>query len=87
VRRLSTNLQETMYMPVPARVARRLDELAEMFDDGTIPLTQDDLAGLAGTTRQTVNQVLVELRDRGAIELGRGRVTIVDRAELQRRSR
>lgn len=87
VRRLSANLQETMYLPVAARVARRLDELAEMFDDGTIPLTQDDLAGLAGTTRQTVNQVLVELRDRGAIELGRGRVTIVDRAELQRRSR
>lgn len=87
VRRLSANLQETMYLPVPARVARRLDELAEMFDDGVVPLTQDDLAGLSGTTRQTVNQVLVDLRDRGAIELGRGRVTIVDRTELQRRSR
>lgn len=87
VRRLSTNLQETMYLAVPARVARRLEELAEMFDDGTIPLTQDDLAGLTGTTRQTVNQVLVELRDAGAVELGRGRISIVDRDVLHRLGR
>lgn len=83
VRRLSANLQETMYLAVPARVARRLDELCDMFDGGPIPLTQDDLAGLSGTTRQTVNQVLVELRDRGVLELGRGRITVVDRDGLR----
>jgi CRP-like cAMP-binding protein len=86
IRRLSTNLLETMYLAVPARVARRLDEVADMFDGVPIPLTQDDLAGLAGTTRQSVNQVLVELRDHGVVELGRGRVTIVDREALRRRS-
>ena len=79
VRRLSANLQETMYLAVPVRVARRLDELCDLFDGASIPLTQDDLAGLAGTTRQTVNQVLVEL--------GRGRVDVVDREALRRRSR
>lgn len=87
VRRLSTHLQEAMYLAVPARVARRLQDLTEMFDDGPIPLTQDDLAGLAGTTRQTVNQVLVELRESGVVDLGRGRVTVLDRAELDRRAR
>ena len=87
VRRLSANLQETMYLAVPVRVARRLDELCDLFDGASIPLTQDDLAGLAGTTRQTVNQVLVELRDAGVVELGRGRVDVVDREALRRRSR
>lgn len=87
VRRLSSNLQETMYLPVPTRVARRLDELCDLFGDETIPLTQDDLAGLAGTTRQTVNQVLVDLRDRQVVELGRGRITVVDRNALRKRSR
>lgn len=87
VRRLSANLQETMYLPVAARIARRLDELGDMFDDGIIPLTQDELAELAGTTRQTVNQVLVELRDRGVVELGRGKIVVIDRDELARRSR
>lgn len=87
IRRLSANLRETMYLPVTARVARRLDELVELFDGGTIPLTQDDLAGLAGTTRQSVNQVLVELRDDGIVDVGRGRVTVIDRAALQQRAR
>lgn len=87
VRRLSGNLQETMYLAVPTRVARRLDELCDLFDGAAIPLTQDDLAGLAGTTRQTVNKVLVELRDQGVVELGRGRVDVVDREALRRRSR
>lgn len=87
VRRLSANLQEAMYLPVPTRIARRLDELCDLFDDATIPLTQDDLAGIAGTTRQTVNQVLVDLRARGVVELGRGKVIVVDRAALRRRGR
>jgi CRP/FNR family cyclic AMP-dependent transcriptional regulator len=84
VRRLSANLQDVMYLGVPARLARRLDELCELFEGEPLPLTQDDLAGLAGTTRQTVNQVLVELRDRGVVALGRGRITVVDRGALQR---
>ena len=87
VRRLSANLQETMYLAVPTRIARRLDELCDLFDGEPIPLTQDDLAGLAGTTRQTVNQVLVELRDHAVVELGRGRITVTDRDALRTRSR
>lgn len=87
VRRLSANLQETMYLAVPTRIARRLDELCDMFEEAPIPLTQDDLAGLAGTTRQTVNQVLIELRDRGTLELGRGRIIVTDRDALRARSR
>jgi hypothetical protein len=42
---------------------------------------------MCGTTRQTANQVLVDLRDRGGVELARGRVTIVDRAVLERAAR
>lgn len=84
VRRLSANLQDVMYLGVPARLARRLDELCDLFEGEPLPLTQDDLAGLAGTTRQTVNQVLIELRDRGVVALGRGRITVVDRGALQR---
>lgn len=87
VRRLSAHLQEAMYLPAPTRLVRRISELATMFDDGTIPLTQQDLAGLAGTTRQTVNQVLVELRDAGLVELARGCVRVVDPTALARRAR
>ena len=56
-----------------------LDGLAERYREpsgrATIPLTQDDLAGLAGTSRLTVNRVLHELQRTGHVEIGRGRVT------------
>jgi CRP-like cAMP-binding protein len=91
VRRLSTRLLEANYVATDTRVARRLVELARIVDDvsdgAVIPFTQDDLAGLAGTTRQTVNKVLQELRAAGAIDLGRSRVVITDAAMLLRRAR
>ena len=43
-----------------------------------MPLTQDDLAGLCGTTRPTVNRLLSKLCDRQLVELTRGRVVITD---------
>ena len=52
-----------------------------------IPLTQDELAGLAGTTRPTVNQILKGLEDAGLIEVGRGRTIVKDPAALTARLR
>lgn len=86
VRRLSVLLMESYYVPVPARVARALDRLADSFGS-TVTLTQDDLAGLCGTTRQTVNEVLNGLAARHVVVLGRGRVEIVDRDQLRRLAR
>jgi CRP-like cAMP-binding protein len=87
VRRLSTQLLEAMYVPVTTRVVRRLLDLVELYEDGedptTVPVTQDDLAGLAGTTRKTVNEVLGEAQDAGAIRLARGRVEVLDVAALR----
>jgi len=42
----------------------------------TIPLTQDDLASLAGTSRLTVSRVLREMRERGTVEIRRGKLII-----------
>ena len=89
VQRLSRQLLEALYMPADSRVLRRVCELAELYGPGdgevTIPLRQEDLAGLAGTSRATVNRVLREEEGRGTVRLGRGRVVVVDRAALARR--
>ena len=87
VRRLSRHLLEALYVPADKRVLRRLLELAELYDDGVIPLTQDDVADLAGTSRATVNRVLREEAARGSVQLGRGRTTVVSQEELARRAR
>ena len=91
MRRLSQHLLEALYVPADKRVLRRLIELAESYAPGaaeaTIPLRQEDLAGIAGTSRATVNRVLREQEAAGAVQLERGRTIVVDRAALARRGR
>jgi CRP/FNR family cyclic AMP-dependent transcriptional regulator len=90
VQRLSRQLLEALHMPADTRVLRRVSELAELYGPGdgevTIPLRQEDLAGLAGTSRATVNRVLREEEERGTVRLGRGRLVVLDRAALARRA-
>ena len=78
----SNRLVEALYTPVHLRVRARLRDLARIYagdDEGpvTIPLSQDDLAGLAGATRETVNRVLQDEQERGAVTLARRRITVL----------
>ena len=86
VRELSSRLLETMYVGLDRRLYRSLLHLADVFGTGTgrlvIPLTQEHLADMVGGTRPSVNQILQRLRTQGIIELGRGRVIVLDRRTL-----
>jgi len=89
VGRLSRQLVEALYVPVPKRVRRRLLELDDMYSiegQRSLPFTQEDIAGLAGTTRPTANKELMSLQDTGLITVGRGRIEVNDRAGLERRA-
>jgi CRP/FNR family transcriptional regulator, cyclic AMP receptor protein len=48
-----------------------------------VPLPQEALAELAGTSRATVNRVLRELEERGVVELGRSRTIVRDPDRLR----
>lgn len=74
----------------PQRVVHQLLNLASRYgitNGGAtsieLNLTQDDLASLSGTTRETVNRVLANLRDQGLIQVERARVRILDLGQLQ----
>jgi CRP/FNR family transcriptional regulator, cyclic AMP receptor protein len=82
VRKLSEQLTEAYYLSADERVLRRLADLAALYD-GSVPLPQEALAELAGTSRATVNRVLRGLEERGVVELGRAR-TIVKQPERLR---
>jgi CRP/FNR family cyclic AMP-dependent transcriptional regulator len=76
------------------RVATRLIELAERYGEKTnsgvrvaLPLSQDELAGWTGASREAVSKALRTLRDRGLIETGRRRVVIHDLEGLRKRAR
>jgi CRP/FNR family transcriptional regulator, cyclic AMP receptor protein len=89
VRRQNELLLEALYVPVERRVLRRLAELGELYAgrDSVIPLTQEQLAEMAGTSRATVNRVLREEQAAGTLELRRGKTIVLDAAEIARRAR
>jgi CRP-like cAMP-binding protein len=89
VRRQNERLLEALYVPVERRVLRRLAELSALYegDVAVVPLTQEELAEMAGTTRATVNLVLRAEQERGTVELHRGKTVVLDRDELVRRAR
>ncbi len=76
------------------RVAARLLELAERFGqpgpDGiaiALPLSQDELAGWTGASREAVSKALGTLRGAGAIRTSRLRVVVRDVDKLRDRVR
>ena len=84
VRQLSELLTEAYYLSADDRVVRRLADLAVLYD-GSVPLPQEALAELAGTSRATVNRVLRQLQERGVVRLGRSRIEVEDAAGLRSR--
>ena len=90
VRRLTTHLMEALYVPAEQRTLRRLLGLLSRYRSGgappAIPITQEDLASMAGTTRSTVNRVLRAMEEAGAVRLSRGRIEILSVDALRRRA-
>jgi CRP-like cAMP-binding protein len=91
VRRMSELYVEALFVGAEIRVLRRLHELAVLYGQGApgtvIPLPQQEIAGLAGTSRATVNRVLRAEATRGTVALHRGQTKVVDPAGLAKRSR
>lgn len=85
---LIDRVQESLFVGVNQRVARRVYEVGRHYFDRTlpvvVPLTQEEIATLAGTTRPSANQALKVLESRGMVQLARGRVEITDPKALRR---
>ena len=90
VKRLSDQLLEALFLPTDRRVVRRLLDLCEQYQGGpgaavVIPLTQTDIAELAGATRPSTNRVLRALESEGLVRLRRGQVEVLDPPGLRRK--
>lgn len=87
---LQTRLREVATERVAQRVAHTLLRLAEQAgsrqDNGVLidfPLTRQDVAAMTGTTLYTVSRLLSEWSSAGLLEVGRGRVVLLDGAGLE----
>jgi CRP-like cAMP-binding protein len=81
----TSQLATEMLLPAEIRIWRRLAVLAEAYGPDPIRLSQDTLAHAAGTVRQTANRVVqAGVRD-GVLASGRGVISVLDPAAVDRR--
>ncbi len=73
-------------VPADGRVAARLVELTEAAGGApvTLTITQAEIAGWVGCSREAANRALNRFRDDGLVEIGRGRVVVLDVDGLRR---
>ena len=87
LRNTDESLADAVFLDVPARTAKRLLEIAGDADQFRLPMTQEDLAGLVGASRERVNKALSLFTRLGWIEVeGRNRYRILDRQALHERA-
>ena len=94
VRRTTVNQTDLVFMDVTGRLAKQLLQLCQQFgsqENGamrvTHDLTQEELAQLVGSSRETVNKALTDFARRGWIQLHGGKgLLILDSAALARRA-
>ncbi len=85
----STNvaLADSVFLDVTGRTAKRLLELAGDEDEFVLPVTQEELAGLVGASRERVNKAIASFVRLGWIDLTERRYRILKRETLAQRAR
>jgi CRP/FNR family cyclic AMP-dependent transcriptional regulator len=79
-------LADSVFLDVPGRTAKRLLELAGEGDEFQLPVTQEELAGMVGASRERVNKAISAFVRLGWLEQRDRRYRIVDREQLSRRA-
>jgi CRP/FNR family transcriptional regulator, cyclic AMP receptor protein len=81
IRWMSERMEESVLMPLRARLAQRLPALTEDYGS-ELDVSQEELAVFIGATRESVNRQLQAWRRKGLVELGRSRIRVLDGAQL-----
>ncbi|MCB0966545.1 MAG: Crp/Fnr family transcriptional regulator [Ilumatobacteraceae bacterium] len=80
-------LADSVFLDVTGRTAKRLLELAGEHDEFQLPVTQEELAGMVGASRERVNKAIANFIKLGWIEQHDRTYRIVHRDRLELRSR
>jgi CRP-like cAMP-binding protein len=87
LRTMDVALADSVFLDVTGRTAKRLLELSAGADEFALPITQEELAGLVGASRERVNKAISSFIRLGWLEQRDRRYVITDREQLARRSR
>ena len=87
LRNMDEALADSVFLDVTGRTAKRLLELAGDADEFTMPVTQEELAGMVGASRERVNKAIASFVKLGWIEQVDRRYVITNRKQLTIRAR
>ncbi len=87
LRSMDAQLADSVFLDVTGRTAKRLLELAGEQDEFLLPITQEELAGMVGASRERVNKAIASFVRLGWIDQSDRRYAILDRDQLTRRAR
>ncbi len=82
VRRNSEMLEDSVFLSVPARLAKFLLNLTAAREEPSVRIAQAELALFLGASRQAINQHLQQWQRDGIVAVSRSRVEIKDRERL-----
>jgi CRP/FNR family cyclic AMP-dependent transcriptional regulator len=86
IRATDEALADSFFLDVTGRTAKHLLEMAGDDDTFEIPITQEELAGLVGASRERVNKAIASFLKLGWVEQDGSGYRIVKRRELEIRS-
>ena len=87
LRSTDSALADAVFLDVTGRTAKRLLELAGDAEEFVLPITQEELAGLVGASRERVNKAIAAFLRLGWIEQVERKYRIAERDRLAQRSR
>lgn len=87
IRNMDNVLADSVFLDVTGRTAKRLLELAGDSDEFQLPITQEELAGLVGASRERVNKAISSFVRLGWLDQRDRRYTITNRRQLELRAR
>lgn len=86
VRLMDVALADSMFLDVNGRTAKRLLELSNGENEFVLPITQEELAGMVGASRERVNKALAQFVRLGWLSQSDRHYVIIDRDALEQRA-
>jgi CRP-like cAMP-binding protein len=86
LRAMDQALADSVFLDVTGRTAKRLLELSDGKDDFTLPVTQEELAGMVGASRERVNKAIASFIKLHWLEQRDRSYRILQREKLSQRA-
>ena len=86
LRAMDQALADSVFLDVTGRTAKRLLQLSEGKDQFTLPITQEELAGMVGASRERVNKAIASFIKLHWLEQHDRTYNILNRTSLEQRA-